>query len=281
MATRPDPSALRWLIGVELANFRKQSTLTQADVTRATGIRKPKLSSMESGRYQQHPEEVATLLRLYGAEQRDIDRLTSLCGRSESRAWWAPWAHVIPDWLRTFVGLEGLAIAEFAYEPMVIPGLLQTEEYAQELTTATGFVRPDHSERFIQFRLARAERLTGPGPLKVHAVIGEAALRLKVGPPDLRKSQFQHLIRLSKRPNVTLQVIRPEEGPHAASTGSFAILDFEKVRSVAYSELLDGAMYIQDPDDVATYRMAAESVQRVALSPDDSVALINSVIEAG
>lgn len=279
MTPRPDPSALRWLIGVELAAFRKQATLTQADVTRATGIRKPKLSSMESGRYQQHPDEVAALLRLYGAEQRDIDRLTSLTGRSDARAWWAPWAHVVPDWIKTFVGLEGLASAEFVYEPTLIPGLLQTQEYAEELTRATGFVRPDHSDRFVSFRLARAERLAGPDPLNLRAVVGEAALRLRVGDKTVQQGQLQRLLELAERPNITIQVVRPEDGPHAGVTGQFVVLEFEQVRSIAYSELLDGAMYIQDPDDVATYSMSAESVRDIALSPDESFALIDAMVQ--
>lgn len=280
MVERNDPSALRWLIGVELTNYRKDATLTQAEVTRRTGIGKAKLSSMESGRYQQHPDDVVTLLTTYGVPQRDIDRLTSLTGRSDSRSWWAPWRNVVPDWVRTFVGLEGLASTEFVYEPLVIPGLLQTAEYAEELTRATSFVRPDHSERFVSFRLARAARLTADSPLTLHTVIGEGALRLRVGDASLRRRQYQHLLTMIKRRNVVVQVVRPEDGPHGAGTGQFAVLEFEKARPIAYSELLDGATYVQDQDDVATYKMAADSVRRVALSPEKSTALIRSVINA-
>ncbi|GIL29242.1 helix-turn-helix domain-containing protein [Actinocatenispora comari] len=277
---RNDPSALRWLIGVELINYRKESTLTQAEATRRTGIGKAKLSSMESGRYQQHPDDVTALLNAYGVAQRDIDRITSLTGRAESRSWLAPWSHVVPDWFRTFVGLEGLATAEFAYDPLIIPGLLQTMEYAEELTRATGFVRPDHSERFVSFRLARARRLTADTPLALHAVIGDAALRLTVGDVELRRAQYQHLVELAKQPNITIQVIRPEDGPHGAGTGQFVILEFDKARPIAYSELLDGASYVQDQDQVATYRMAADSARTVALSPEKSMALLRSMINA-
>lgn len=281
MTERNDPSALRWLIGVELANYRKDAALTQAEAARRSGILKPKLSSMESGRYQQHPDDVGTLLACYGVPQGDVDRLTSLTGRSESRSWLAPWSHVVPDWVRTFVGLEGLAETEFVYEPLVIPGLLQTIEYAEELTRATSFVRPDHSERFVSFRLARAARLTAEPPLTLHAVIGEAALRLSVGSAGLRRTQYEHLLAMAGEPNVTIQVVRPEDGPHGAGTGQFAILEFERARPIAYSELLDGASYVQDQDEVATYRMAADSVRSVALSAEKSKALIQDMINAG
>jgi transcriptional regulator with XRE-family HTH domain len=277
MSTRSDPSALRWLIGVQLANTRKQATIRPQEVLEATGISKTKLSSMETGRYQQHPDDIATLLEFYGAGPSDVDRLVSLAGRTESKTWWAPWSHVVPDWCKTFVGLEGLAEAEFLFEPMVLPGLLQTEEYAQAITESTGFVRRDHSERFVSFRLARARRLTEDDPLVLHAVIGEAALRLHVGSQQVRAAQYRHLLELAKLPSVTIQVLRPDDGPHTAGTGQFYVLDFSQAQSVAYSEHLDGAIYVQDQDDVHTYRMAVENLRSVALSPTKSLTWIRGL----
>ncbi len=280
MVERSDPSALRWLIGVELTNYRKQAALSQAEAGRRTGILKAKLSSMESGRYQQSSDDVAKLLGLYRADPSDIERLTSLARQSDAHTWWAPWSHVVPDWFRTFVGLEGLARSEFVYEPTLIPGLLQTMSYADEVTRSTGFVRPDHNERFVAFRLARAARLTENPPLHLHAVIGEAALRLRTGDQAVRDEQYRQLITYAELPNVTIQIVRPEDGPHAAVTGEFVVLEFEDARPVAYSELLDGAVYVQDQADVATYRMAAASVRDVALSPEDSLALLRTLISA-
>ncbi|AUS77992.1 XRE family transcriptional regulator [Actinoalloteichus sp. AHMU CJ021] len=280
MADRTDPSALRWLIGVELANYRRQTGLSLSKVAAQLPFTKSKLAHMESGNHQQYPDDVATVLAFYGVPQRDIDRLCSLAGSSDSRAWWAPWSHVMPDWLRTFIGLEGLAESEFVYEPTVIPGLLQTEEYAQELTRATGFVRADHNERFSGFRLARAQRLTGPAPLKLQAVVGEAALRLAVGTEQTRQDQYKHLLELARLPNVTLQFVTPERGPHAALLGPYYTFDFTLARSIAYAELLDGAVYVQDFDQVTSYKMAAESARSVALSPDESITLLQDMIEA-
>lgn len=277
MSTRSDPSALRWLIGVQLANIRKQATIRPQEVLEATGISKTKLSSMETGRYQQHPDDIATLLEFYGAGLSDMDRLVSLAGRTESKTWWAPWSHVVPDWCKTFVGLEGLAEAEFVFEPMVLPGLLQTEDYAQAITESTGFVRRDHSERFVSFRLARARRLTEDDPLVLHAVIGESALRLHVGSPQVRAAQYRHLLELAKLASVTVQVLRPDDGPHTATTGQFVVLDFAQAQSVAYSEHLDGAVYVQDQDDVHTYKMAVQNLRSVALSPTKSLTWIKGL----
>lgn len=279
MAGRNDPSALRWLIGVELAAYRRQAGLTLAELSEATGITKPKLGHMEMGRYQQNPDDIANVLRACGTDERTVDRLSSLSGRSDSKSWWAPWAHVVPDWLKTFVGLEGLAESEFVYQPMVLPGLMQTEEYAHALTAATDFVRQNHNERFVPFRLARARRLNDPDPLRLHAVVGEAALRLAVGTPEMRFAQYERLLELADQPNITLQVLRPECGPHdAGGTGQFVVLHFDEARPIAYTEQLDGAVYVQDPDDVRTYTLAAENLQHVALEPAESVALVKALM---
>lgn len=280
MLPRVDPAPLRWLIGVELASYRAKSGLSLAEVSEKLGISKAKVGHLETGRQQQYPDDIAALLRVYGAEQRDIDRLGSLTGRADEATWWAPWANVVPDWLKTFVGLEGLAEREFIFEPLIIPGLLQTEEYALEITAGTPRVRADQGERFVDFRMARARRLTDPDrPLELHAVIGEGALRLRVGTPELRTAQLKHLVEMSKLPNVTVQVIRPEDGLHTSMSGRFVVLDFPSVRSIGCTELHDGAVYVQDSEQVRSYILAAETLQRVALGPDQSRTLIESLIK--
>ncbi|MEV0083466.1 helix-turn-helix transcriptional regulator [Saccharopolyspora sp. NPDC050642] len=279
MAGRGDPSALRWLIGVELAGYRKRAGQTLAAAAKAIGCSTSLVGHFEKGMYFPQPEQIAGLLEFYGAPAWDVERLTSLCGRADQRSWLAPWIDVIPDWLSTFVGLEGLAESEFAYQPMALPGLMQTEEYAQALTSATGFVRQNHNERFVSFRLARAQRLVDSEPLWLHAVIGESALRLAVGTPEVRMNQYRRLIELAERENVKFQVLLPACGPHdAGGTGEFVVLSFAEARPVAYVEHLDGAIYVQDPDDVRTYTLVSENLQRVALEPADSVDFVKALM---
>lgn len=277
---RSDPSALRWLIGNELRQFRQESGKKAADAAKAINSNYSKIAHIESARMMPHPDEIAGLMRFYGADQYEIDRLTTLAGQEHNSIWWAPWKHVLPDWFRTFVGLEGLAESEFAFDPIAVSGLLQTEDYAREITQATALVRPDHSERFVSFRRARAKRLTDPQPLRLHAVISEAALRTYVGSPEIRRAQYEHLVELAELPHVALQVMRPENGPHPANGGPFMILDFAHARSIAYAEVIDGAVYVQDQDDVGSYTLIAENLQRVALEPDESVAFIKTLIDA-
>lgn len=281
MAPRGNPAPLRWLIGVELARYRNAIKLSLTEASDLSGISRAKLGHLETGRQQQDPDDITLLLATYRVGQHDIDRLISLTTRADEATWWAPWAQVVPDWLKTFVGLEGLAESEFIFEPIIIPGLLQTEQYAAAVTARTPRVRADHSERFVGFRIARTRRLTDPErPLKVHAVLSEGALRLAVGDPELRRAQLQHLLDLAELPTVTIQVVRPEDGPHTALTGQFAVLGFETARSIGYVELHDGAVYLQDADQVRTYTMVANDLQRAALGPELSLDLIRSMLSS-
>lgn len=269
------PSALRWLIGVELAHYRNRATLTLAELAVPTGISKQKLGHLETAERRQYPTDITKVLTACGAAQHDIDRLTTLAGMTDSTTWWGPWSDVVPDWLGTFVGLERLATNEFIFGPITLPGLMQTPEYARELTYAALRVRRDHAERTIEFRMERARRLTdGETPLHLHTVVTEQALRLNVGTSDVMAAQYDYLIELADRPNVTLQVVTPERGPHGAVNGQFVLLDFEIARSIGYVELQDGAIYVQHAGAVDTYQESARSLKTVALPPDESVGFI-------
>ncbi len=279
MAPRRDPAPLRWLIGVELARYRNMAKLSLTEASDLSGISRAKLGHLETGRQQQNPDDIARLLASYGSDQRDVDRLTSLTKRADEATWWAPWAQVVPDWLKTFVGLEGLAESEFVFEPIIIPGLLQTEEYAAAVTANTPRLRADYGERFVGLRMARTRRLINhERPLQLHAIITEGALRLSVGDPQMHQAQLRHLLAMAEQPTVTIQVIRPEDGLHTALTGQFVVLGFENVRSIGYVELHDGALYLQEPGQVGTYTMVAQDLQRVALCAERSISFIQSMI---
>ena len=154
MADRGDPSALRWLIGVELHNYRKRAGQTLAAAAKALGCSPGLVGHFEKGLYFPQPEQIAGLLAFYGAPSWDVERLSSLSGRADQRTWLAPWNDVIPDWLRTYVGLEGLASYEIAYSPLVLHALVQTQEYSIGATAGSARVRPDLASALEEFAAA-------------------------------------------------------------------------------------------------------------------------------
>ncbi|NUT48312.1 MAG: helix-turn-helix domain-containing protein [Saccharothrix sp.] len=272
------PSALQWLIGVELARYRNEAGLSLSELSKACGIGKPKLGHLETGRSTQYPGDIRKILKACGVERESIDRLVLLSSHADDASWVGPWADVVSDWLRTMVGLESLAQHEFVFEPIVLPGPLQTEAYATALTEASPRVRADSAHRLVEFRMQRAQLLHRDEPLELHAIFNLQALLLRVGGDEVMAEQYRHLLKLGALPNVTLQVVRPEAGPHAANTGQFVLLDFADARPIAYIEIQDAGVFVGGPDRVRTYTLSTQNLERVALSPGESAALIESLI---
>lgn len=274
-ADRVDPSALRWLIGYELRAARELAGHTQSAAARVLACTHAKINYLEQGKNQQRPDDVAALLRSYGSDAADVERLASLAGQADRGTWWAAWSDVVPDWLRTFVGLEGLASSEFAYEPLLLHGLLQTRAYATALLADPLRVPVVDVERVVDLRLARQQRLTSARrPLRFHAVIEETALDRLVGGPAVMVEQLGHLLDLAARETVTLQVMPLAVPVHDGLDGEFTVLDFDAARSIGYVEFQDGAVYVQEPDSIGGYRTAIARLRAAALPESDSLEVI-------
>ena len=277
MAERGDPSALRWLIGVELHNYRKRAGQTLAAAAKALGCSSGLVGHFEKGLYFPQPEQIAGLLAFYGAPSWDVERLSSLAGRADQRTWLAPWNDVIPDWTKTFVGLEGLASHEITYSPLVLHALVQIQEYSIGATAGSARVRPDQVERLVGLRMERQRRLfSDTYPLRLTALIEEAVLDRPIAGAATMCAQLEHLVKLSKRDNVDILVLPTAVGHHDGLEGAFTVLHFEQAQSIGYIEYPDGAIYVQDQDQVLVYTRTAESLRYVALSPAESVKAITA-----
>lgn len=274
------PSALRWLIGTELRGYRDTARQPASAAAALLGCAESKISHMETGRYRQSPEDVAELMEFYRAGETATNRLISLAGRDDESTWWMPFSDVVPDWLQTFVGLERLADTEFTYEPLVIPGLLQTEDYAAALTSTSRRIRPDRAGRLVEFRLSRQARVTEDTdrPMRLTTVVEESALRRPIGSLDVRRAQFEYLLALNERPNVLIQALPLTLATHAGLSGRFTLLGFEGVRSIGFVEMQEGGVLLQATNEVATYTMTAESICHDALDRRDTNLLITSLI---
>jgi transcriptional regulator with XRE-family HTH domain len=277
VADRSDPSALRWLIGQEIRRARERAGHTQTAAARVLGCTHAKINYLEQGKNQQRPDEVTALLRSYGSPAADVDRLASLAGQADRGTWWAAWSDVVPDWLRTFVGLEGLAVTEFAYEPLLLGGLLQTRQYATALLADPLRVPKVDVSRVVDLRLTRQQRLwSDDDPLSFHTVIEETTLDRLVGGPGVMCDQLDHLLALAGLDTVTLQVMPMSVAVHDGLDGEFSLLEFEAARSIGYVEFPDGAVYVQDPDQIDGYLTAAARLRSAALPPDESIDFIRA-----
>jgi transcriptional regulator with XRE-family HTH domain len=261
-----------------LRDSRNKANKTLAQAASAIDGSPSKVSNMESGRYYQAADDVERLLDLYGVPKDDADYVLALIEREGERTWWQAWHDVVPPWLQTFIGLEGFATSLFTYEPLVMPALLQTPEYAA-VTTDSPRVRRDAADRVVSLRMERQQRLSrSENPLGLHAIIEESVLHRPAGDQTTMRAQLRHLVEMSQQSNVTLQVIPTSVGVHAAFTGKFDLLSFEEFGDVVYVELMESAVYLPEPDKVRAYKLSAESLRNAALSQQESLALITSLV---
>ncbi|MGH3833499.1 MAG: DUF5753 domain-containing protein, partial [Pseudonocardiaceae bacterium] len=212
-----------------------------------------------------------------GAPAWDVERLSTLAGRADQRTWLAPWNDIIPDWHKTYVGLEGLASHEITYLPLVLHALVQTQEYSIGATAGSARVRPDQVERMVSLRMERQRRLfSDTDPLRLTAIIEESVLDRPIGGAATMREQLRHLVALSARDNVDILVLPTAVGRHDSVEGMFTVLHFAQAQSIGYIEYPDGAIYVQDQDQVAAYTRTAESLRSVALPPGESVQAITA-----
>jgi hypothetical protein len=279
MAARKDPFAIAWLVGNELRQARVRLGETQATASELIGCSTSRMNYMETGRSVQQPDDVRALMAFYGRPE-DGERLSSLLTKPTRRVWWAPWQPVIPEHMRLFVGLEGLAASEFVYVPSIVPGLLQTADYSTALIGSSQ-VSPLHHGRVVEFRQVRAQRLNdGDEPLALAVVIDEHALDRPVGGPACLRAQLEHLLALSERENVIVQVVPDAVAVHDGLVGPLNLLDFTAAQSIGYVEYPDGAVYVPDYHQVAGYHHRRKQLQAVALDPARSREVIAARREA-
>lgn len=218
--------------------------------------------------------DVQTLLDVYGVtdpETREAYR--KLAREASQTGWWVGYRDVLGSGV--YVDLETEASRIRTFELAIIPGILQTANYARALIRGGGIVPDDQVERRVEARMTRKQILGRPDSPRIWAIIDETALR-KI-PVDVREEQLRYLIDV-QRPDLRVQVLPDAIGPHAAMAGAFTILDFPEDPSVVYLEQARSELLLEEPDELSYYETVYDYVQSHALSPGDSRVLIESLI---
>jgi transcriptional regulator with XRE-family HTH domain len=282
MAAEHSPTVRRRRLALELRRLREAARLTCEEVAEHLECSTSKISRIETGRVSVSPRDVRDMLDLYGVSAQQGASLVQLARDSRQKGWWHAYSDTIQPRFATYIGLESAASEIRIYEVTLIPALLQTEDYARTVIAA-GIVGGDHDgvERNVELLMARQPPLTSDDPPRLWAVLDEAALRRTVGGAGLMRLQLDHLLDLSRLPNVAIQVIPFGAGAHPAMGRPFVILAFPERADpdVVYLEDLTSALYVEDVDEVDRYTMFFNHLRATALSFEDSSALIMSVIK--
>ena len=199
--------------------------------------------------------------------------MLNLAAEGRQAGWWQSYDL---NQFADYVGLEADAVSVKNYQSILIPGLLQTPDYARAVNEAViPQPDPERLEEQTEVRLRRQDRLTQDPPLRFGPILDEAALHRVIGGPAVMEAQLRHLVELSQLPNVTLQVIPFSAGAHPAMDSTFNVLELaDAVPGVVYVEGLVGWVYMKRSRDVERYARVFERLYYVALPPRESVELI-------
>jgi len=269
------PTLRRRELGALLRARRLELGLTVEQVAERLMCSPSKVSRMETGQRGTTLRDVRDLCQIYGVtDQAKIDDLMNLAREGKQQGWWQPFDLEFS----TYVGLEAEATSTKYYHSTVVPGLLQTADYARAMHEAAPGISPERIDELVKVRLTRQQLLTRDQPLVISAVMDEAALHRVVGGAVVMKAQLKRLEELGSFPHVTIRIISFEAGAHPAMDSTFRILEFDgTVSSVVYIEGLVGYIYLDRAQDIARYEKVFASLCELALNPQESIELIAKI----
>ncbi|WP_433733851.1 helix-turn-helix domain-containing protein [Nocardia sp. CA-129566] len=269
------PTVLRIALGGQLRDLRVKKGITREAAGDAIRGSHAKISRLELGRTGFKERDIRDLLTLYGvSDAEERERFLDLARQANEPGWWHRYSDLLPSWFGTYLGLEQAATKIRTYEAHLVPGLLQTPEYARAVMSL-GYEDADMDRR-VQVRIKRQEVLRRADPPTVWAIIDEAALHRPVGGSRVHREQMEHLIELAQLPNVTVQVLPYSAGEHAAAGSSFSILRFaeSELPDIVYLEHLTSALYLDRRQDLALYLSVMDRLSVQAESPGESLKIL-------
>lgn len=278
------PLAARRKFGNELRVLRDEKGLTLTEVAAYLNCHNSKVSRFELAKRVCSRQDFAKLMELYEVEGEKREELAELMTRSMQRIppWWDAHAEVISVNYAEFLAYEAEAARCCEYQPLLIPALLQTEDYARAIT-GPGFAAlgPDQVDSLVEVRIRRQDLLRDEdrGALMFEAVVTEAALRLQVGGPEVMGAQLRHLVEMTVLHNVSLRVIPFEAGENAASTGAFTLFSSGKEADgdVAFMESAEATTFRDDALALRRLNRLFRNLSGAALSEQDAVELVERI----
>jgi transcriptional regulator with XRE-family HTH domain len=262
---------------IELRRLRESAGLTCEEVGSQLECSGTRISRIETGKIRVSPGDVRELLDVYGVTGPDATALVQLAREARRKGWWHTYGKLLPGWFEAYVGLESEAVRFRDFQPLVMPGLLQTPDYARAVLRAAPTAGPaDEIDRLVALRMERQSILSRENPPDLWIVLGEGALRTRVGDDAVMRGQLRHLAEVAERPNVTLQVLPFTNAAHVNPISPFKILEFAEPDdpAVVYLEHLTGCLFVEDDAEFRRYRVVFDHLRAEALGTGQSIDLI-------
>jgi transcriptional regulator with XRE-family HTH domain len=278
MPTHQDPSFYRRRVREILRKARETSGLTQRQAAIALDWSMSKLVRIEAGTVGVSTTDLRAMLQLYKisdeGEAKDLIEMTRAARR---RPWFSKYQNVLSPAFAQYLGYESSASVIRGFQPLTIPGLFQTDDYARAILEVRRATRID--ER-VALRVARQELLDRDDCPDIFYIIDEAALHREVGGPVAMRRQLRYLIEIIKSHKITLQIVPFSAGAHTSMSGPFTILEFSNFdEDVLYLETAGGSVTSrEDQDRVSEYRENFDLLSEQALGKDKAEELIEGLI---
>lgn len=286
---------LRRHIGRRFVSLRVRAGLTQEQAANKLERARATLGRIEEGdeRVRFREIEVRAMLDLYEADEQEREMLLALAAETRNgkkKSWWHDYTETaLPEWFGLFVSLEDSAETICQYESELVPGLLQTDEYAMELGRIESGDTDYEADlqRRVNVRMRRQDLLARPRAPRLDVILNEAVIRRPVGGPGAMARQLEHVLTASQQINISVRLVPFAAGGHAgAGANAFTILDFPSDQNgeqleppLAYMDTLTGAMYLNKPNEVAAYRTVWQDLKNKALDSQRSKTMIIEALE--
>ncbi|MFK4223943.1 Scr1 family TA system antitoxin-like transcriptional regulator [Streptomyces sp. NPDC019890] len=257
------------LFGSRVRRLRTAAGLTQAELGARTHVVSTRITQIERSSGAKPTLELARALdAALGADNLLVD------------LWPYVYREAFPDWSRAFMAHSARAVSIGQYAAHVVPGLLQTEEYARAVLRLDALLSSEEQlEERVTARMGRQQRLGSPDRPNLWVVLDEAVLKRPVGGKAVMQGQLARLLEAAAEPHITVQVLPFDQGEHEAMGGSLSVLTLPDSTEVAYTEGADYGQLIEEPADVRRYSVIYDRLRAVALPPLMSLDMIRSVME--
>ncbi|MGW3472672.1 helix-turn-helix domain-containing protein [Saccharopolyspora sp. NPDC000995] len=268
-------------LSAALREARKEHGISTRELADRLSIDQSHLSRIETGKRVPSVETTAMILAILRTSPEERERILALARNASEPNWLTVGIPGIPQQLAGAWECERAASSITDWHPCLIPGLLQTTEYARAIVVASARLDslPQHEiESRVMVKVARRDVLASRNPVRFHALIAEAALREPIGPADTMAEQLRHLVKVAEQPNVSVRVVPQRVGWHPGSPGPFVFYEFNDTPPVVHFEHHSSGAFNQDEDDIGAYRKAIGEMNRIALDQAEAIELITRIV---
>jgi transcriptional regulator with XRE-family HTH domain len=277
------PTVRRRRLGQELRQLREAAGLNIEEVAQRLEVSPAKISRIETGRVGVRPRDVSDLLDQYAIHGTHRDNLLTLTREARQHGWWRSYIDVLSEATEIWVGLETEAAGIRLYEVQLIPGLLQTSEYARAVLRAhyRSEQSPEQIEQRVKLRMTRQQLVIEQNNTPIWAVLDEAVLRRQIGSAETMQSQYRRLLEFSEEYNITIQVLPFDAGVYSGAPVGFWVMQLAKPDpEVVVIEHRGGVLYLEGSEEVAAYTQVFDRIRATAKSPEESLSFITNQLKA-